>query len=77
MILTLIVFVIREEFLASLDAFSHILPDGFRRKFSLEPLRKESAIHAIEKPLLRTLSLEPKLEDIIDQKDIKKLQTKL
>jgi len=48
-----VVFIMREEFIASLDAFSNILPDGFRRKFRLEPLRRRSDIHAVEKPLLR------------------------
>jgi hypothetical protein len=54
-----IVFIMREEFIASLDAFSHILPEGFRRKFRLEPLRKGPAINAVEEPLLEALSQEP------------------
>jgi hypothetical protein len=72
-----IVFIMREEFLASLDTFSSILPDGFRRKFRLEQLRKESAIHAIEKPLLHALLLEPRLKDMINEKDIKKIANKV
>src|SRR5688500_16246570 len=58
-----VVFIMREEFVANLDTFSYILPDGFRRKFRLEPLREESAIQAIEKPMLQALALEPKLKE--------------
>jgi len=72
-----IVFIMREEFIASLDVFSNILPDGFRRKFRLEPLRKRSAILAVEKPLLRALLLEPRLNDLIDEKDIAKVANKV
>ena len=60
-----------------MDAFSDILPDGFRRKFRLEPLRKESAIHAVERPLLQALLLEPKLKDIINEKGINKIANKV
>ena len=67
----------REEFIAYLDTFSHILPDGFRRKFRLEPLREKSAINAIEKPLLQALLVEPRLKDIIEEKDIKKIAYKV
>ena len=72
-----VVFIMREEFIAYLDTFSHIFPDGFRRKFRLEPLREKSAINAVEKPLLQALLLEPRLKDIINEKDIKKIANKV
>ena len=72
-----VVFIMREEFVANLDTFSYILPDGFRRKFRLEPLRKESAIQAVEKPMLQTLAQEPKLKEIINEEDIKKIADKV
>jgi hypothetical protein len=72
-----IVFVMREEFIANLDTFSQILPDGFRRKFRLEPLRKEQAINAVERPLLQAMLLEPGLNDIMNEQDIKKIADKV
>ena len=72
-----VVFIMREEFIAYLDTFAHIFPDGFRRKFRLEPLREKSAINAVEKPLLQALLIEPRLKDIIDEKDIKKISNKI
>jgi Novel STAND NTPase 1/Bacterial Ig domain/FHA domain len=72
-----IVFIIREEYVANLDTFSSLLPDGFRRKFRLEPLRKESAIYAVEEPLLQALLLEPGLKDIINEKDVKTIANKV
>ena len=68
-----IVFIMREEFIANLDTFSQVLPDGFRRKFRLEPLRKEQAINAVERPLLQAMLLEPGLKDIMNEQDIKKI----
>ena len=55
-----IVFIMREEYIAFLDNFSYLFPDGFRRKFRLEPLRKGAAITAIQKPLLYALDFELK-----------------
>ena len=67
----------REEYIAYLDTFSHILPEGFRRKFRLEPLREKSAINAVEKPLLQALFKEPRLKDITDENDINKIANKV
>ena len=72
-----VIFIMREEFIAYLDTFSHILPDGFRRKFRLEPLREKSAINAVEKPLLQALFIEPRLKEIINEIDIKKISHKV
>jgi hypothetical protein len=72
-----IVFVMREEFIANLDTLSQILPDGFRRKFRLEPLKKVQAINAVERPLLQAMLLEPGLKDIINEQDIKKIANKV
>ena len=72
-----IVFIMREEFIASLDTFSYILPDEFRRRFRLEPLDEESAKYAVEKPLLHATILDPKLKNIINESDIKKIANKV
>jgi YVTN family beta-propeller protein len=72
-----VVFIMREEFIAYLDTFSHIFPDGFRRKFRLEPLREKSAKNAVEKPLLQALLVEPRLKGIIDKNDIERISNKI
>lgn len=46
-----IVLVIREDYLAHLDHFGVILPEKLRPRFRLEPLNKDEAKQAIEKPL--------------------------
>src|SRR5206468_267626 len=46
-----IVFIIREDYLAQLDPFTQILPEGLRPRFRLERLRKEAAFEAIRGPL--------------------------
>lgn len=46
-----VVFALREEFIASLDALAAELPDGLRTRVRLERLRRPAALEAIEKPL--------------------------
>jgi hypothetical protein len=46
-----IVFVIREDYLAYLDPFLELLPEGLRPRFRLERLQKDSALLAIKGPL--------------------------
>ncbi|HEY2091087.1 MAG TPA: WD40 repeat domain-containing protein [Thermoanaerobaculia bacterium] len=46
-----VVFALREEFIASLDALAAELPDGLRTRMRLERLRRPAALEAIEKPL--------------------------
>jgi YVTN family beta-propeller protein len=72
-----IVFIMREEYIAFLDNFSYLFPDGFRRKFRLEPLRKGAAMTAIQRPLLYAMDLEPKLKEIIDENIIKIISKKV
>src|SRR5215211_1860611 len=45
-----IVFVIREDYLAQLDPFLHLLPERVRPRFRLERLRREAAKKAIKGP---------------------------
>lgn len=45
------VFVIREDYLAHLDPYAHLLPEKLRTRFRLERFRKEAARSAITKPL--------------------------
>jgi hypothetical protein len=49
--LSRVVLVIREDYLAHLDPFREILPEKLRPRFRLEPLDKDEAKDAIEKPL--------------------------
>jgi len=46
-----IVLVIREDYLAHLDPFGSVLPEKLRPRFRLEPLDREEAKEAIERPL--------------------------
>ena len=46
-----VVFVLREEFLASLDSCEGILPERPATRYRLERLRQDAAIEAIERPL--------------------------
>jgi hypothetical protein len=45
---------IREDFLAQLDPFTAMLPGGFRTRFRLERLDRESALAAVRGPLADT-----------------------
>jgi hypothetical protein len=45
-----IVFVIREDYLAQLDPFVHLLPERLRPRFRLERLRRDAAKEAIKGP---------------------------
>jgi DNA-binding beta-propeller fold protein YncE len=45
-----IVFLIREDYLAQLDPFLHLLPERLRPRFRLERLRREAAKKAIKGP---------------------------
>jgi WD40 repeat protein len=49
-----VVLVIREDFLAQLDPFIRLLPEGLRIRFRLECLKRDQALQAIEKPLAGT-----------------------
>jgi WD40 repeat protein len=49
-----ILFAIREDCLARLDPFTHLLPEKLRTRFRLEGLRKEPALLAVKKPLEKT-----------------------
>lgn len=41
----------REEWVASIEQYSHELPDALRRRFRLERLRSEAALEAVRNPL--------------------------
>jgi hypothetical protein len=49
-----VVFVIREDYLAQLDSFVHLLPDKLRTRYRLEKLKKEQALLAVKGPLKDT-----------------------
>lgn len=49
-----VLFVIREDFLASLDSYSDLLPERLSTRYRLERLRREAACLAVEGPLRNT-----------------------
>ena len=49
-----VVFVMREDFIAQLDPYADLLPEGLRTRFHLERLRREAALLAIKGPLRDT-----------------------
>jgi hypothetical protein len=46
-------FVIREDYLAELDAYSEFVPFNFRIRYRLERLRRNQALMAVQEPLLK------------------------
>jgi WD40 repeat protein len=48
------VFVVRKEHLAELDRFAALMPEGFRTRFHLEPLGRQAALSAVERPVRNT-----------------------
>ena len=46
-----VLFAMREDFVAHLDAFEEFLPEELRTRFRLEQLREEAALAAVEGPL--------------------------
>jgi hypothetical protein len=46
-----VVFVMRENFIAQLEPYADLLPDGFRARFHMERLRREAALLAIKEPV--------------------------
>jgi len=49
-----VVFVIREDYIAQLDPFAPLLPEGLRTRFRLERLREADALSAVTGPLRDT-----------------------
>ena len=45
---------IREDYLARLDPYLHLLPDRLATRYRLEPLREEMALLAVKNPLQKT-----------------------
>src|SRR5262249_9996565 len=48
-----VVFSMREDYIAELDPYVHILPDSLRTRFRLERLRKGPAVQAVLGPITR------------------------
>ncbi|HUG35277.1 MAG TPA: hypothetical protein VMJ90_10950, partial [Anaerolineales bacterium] len=46
-----IVLVMREDYIASLDPYSHLVPSRFRRRYYMQRLEREAALEAIKKPV--------------------------
>ena len=48
-----VVLVIREDYIAELDPYAHLLPDQLRTRYRLERLSNEAAIAAVRRPLAK------------------------
>ena len=48
-----VLFSMREDYIASIDPYTKILPEGLRVRFHLENLRQDSALKAVSGPLTR------------------------
>jgi Novel STAND NTPase 1/Cep192 domain 4 len=49
-----IIVAIREDYLADVDSYAHLVPGALRVRLRLEPLREGAALHAVKDPLRRT-----------------------
>ena len=49
-----VIFVMREDYIAELDPYVFALPEKLRTRFRLERLREESALEAVQAPLVGT-----------------------
>lgn len=67
-----ILFVMREDYLASMDSYAHLLPDQLRNRFHLELLNARSARLAVEEPLKKVgRSFAPGVADELVQELLK------
>jgi Novel STAND NTPase 1 len=48
-----VLFALREEYLAQLDRYAELMPDGLRTRLHLERLRRDAALLAVSEPLRR------------------------
>src|SRR5207244_9429713 len=67
-----IVLVMRREFVAQLETFAPLLPQGLRTRFALDQLGPKAAQEAIEGPLART---DRKIEPEASQRLVEELRT--
>ena len=65
-----VVFSMREDFVAELDPYLHLLPENLRVRFRLERLRETEAIEAIIRPIEKT---DHKVEEAFAKKLVKSL----
>jgi YVTN family beta-propeller protein len=63
-----VVLVIREDYVASLDPYSGILPEKLRQRLRIEPLTRDQAREAIENPLEKATNYyqDPNIKERID-----------
>ena len=45
-----VILCMREDYLAQLEAFDHLIPGRFRSRYRLEPLRADAALEAVRRP---------------------------
>ncbi|HEY6251633.1 MAG TPA: WD40 repeat domain-containing protein, partial [Candidatus Angelobacter sp.] len=59
-----LIFVSREDSLAQLERYLHLLPNGLKGRFHMNPLTLEQAIQAIQEPATKSrISFEPKVAE--------------
>ena len=49
-----VIFTIREDYIAQLDPYAHLLPEKLRTRFRMERLRMDAALSAVTGPLRET-----------------------
>ena len=54
-----VVLVMREDYIAPLDPYAHILPGGLRTRYYMQRLSREAAIQAVRKPVENLRPYEP------------------
>jgi len=53
-----VILVMREDYIASLDPYAHLLPDGVRTRYYMQRLTREMALKAIKSPVERVRPFE-------------------
>jgi WD40 repeat protein len=62
-----VVLVMREDFIAALDPYAHILPGGLRTRYYMQRLSREAATSAVRKPVENLRPYEPGVaEKLVD-----------
>ncbi|HEX5807367.1 MAG TPA: hypothetical protein VFY25_01780, partial [Anaerolineales bacterium] len=54
-----VVLIMREDYIAALDPYAHLMPGGLRTRYYMERLRREGAIKAVRKPVEAIRPYEP------------------
>ncbi|MEW6401793.1 MAG: WD40 repeat domain-containing protein, partial [Chloroflexota bacterium] len=62
-----VILVMREDFIASLDPYAHLLPDGLKVRYYMQRLGREAALKAIKNPVAQMRPFAPNVaEKLVD-----------